>query len=139
MLFKKLTAIQLSLSADASSSSVSPSLALCRRLASPSPAVRLCSPCTNSYTIYICRTNFFEKLVRLPERHGVDVYFPGFVMAGCGIGSWSDGRKALTLCHGDCHTGTEILCGVLKCKTHVYITYIEVLRTLNGPKRNTAD
>ena len=60
-------------------------------------------------------------------------------MEGCGIGGLSDGRKALTLCHGDCHTGTEIACEVLKFKTRVYITCMEVMHTLNGPKRNTAD
>ena len=60
-------------------------------------------------------------------------------MAGCRIGGSGDGLKALTLCHGDYHTGTEIPCGVLKFKTHVYITYMKVLRTLNEPKRNTVD
>ena len=81
--------------------------------------------------------NFFEKLVRISEIHCADFYFPSFVMTGCGIGDWCDELKALTPCHGDCHTDTEIPCGVFKFKTRVYTTYMEVLRTLNEPKRNT--
>ena len=63
----------------------------------PSPPDLALPRCPASFSLYqflgnICMQNmFFEKLVRLSEIYGADFYFPGFVMAGCGIGGgWSD-------------------------------------------------
>ena len=42
-----------------------------------------------------------------------------------------------TLCHRDCHTGTETSHGVLKSKIRVRGMYIPFQRALNGPKRSS--